>query len=170
MSFQYNHPSSGLTLVPDGPGGLLTAWSADLVSDMRVSFPGLVTEHPVTDGEPLTDHVVLLPPVLQIDCMVTDHPARFIGLVAPERAIGLANDLLELRNNRTVLSVSTSRGVFPGYILETLDERRGVDTGSAIELSLTFKRRRVAVTSVSVAALDNDSALAGVGGSQVVSV
>lgn len=170
MSFAYNHPSSGLTLVPRGPGGLSSVWSADAITNFRVSHPGTVTEHPVQDGDPLTDHVVLLPALLEIDCIVTDTPTRLFGLGGIDRAIGLANDLLALRNDRTVMDISTSRGVFPGYVIENIEETRTPETGRAIELSIMFKRRRVAKTNLVPADIDADAVALGAGGTQVVAV
>lgn len=78
------------------PTVVLSAFGAveiELVSQHRHRFDNLVTSHPVEDGTPISDHIVNLPVVLDIEGVVSDTPLSFAASLATGAAGLIGEDL-----------------------------------------------------------------------------
>ena len=109
------------------------------------SFPALMPDHPVESGVVVNDHIVLLPPVVNITGIVTDTPLLKIdqtGIVTPEegRSIDKINSLLEMRDARKLFSVSTSLGVYRNYFFLDLNVPFTPEDGYSARFTATLKQ------------------------------
>ena len=51
-------------------------------------YDALITENPVEDGSVITDHVVNLPVVLEMECRLTDTPFGYLTAIVAASAVG----------------------------------------------------------------------------------
>ena len=109
------------------------------------SFSALMPDHPVESGVVVNDHIVLLPPILNITGIITDTPLLKIdgtGLVTPEegRSIDKINSLLEMRDARELFSISTSLGVYINYFFLNLNIPFAPEDGYSAKFTATLKQ------------------------------
>ena len=108
-------------------------------------FSAVMPDHPVESGSVVNDHIVLLPPVVNITGIVTDTPLLKIdqtGLVTPVegRSIDKINSLLEMRDARALFSVSTSLGVYRNYFFQNLKPTFDPQDGYSAKFTATLKQ------------------------------
>lgn len=91
------------------------------------SFPANISDHPVQSGSIVSDHIVLLPPVINIVGIITDTPLLKFdplqGLITPSegRSLEKINALLEMREARELFSISSTLGVKRNYFFKELN-------------------------------------------------
>jgi len=109
------------------------------------SFETLMPDHPVESGVVVNDHIVLLPPVINITGIITDTPLLKIdqtGLVTPEegRSIDKINSLLEMRDARQLFSVSTTLGVGRNYFFRNFTPSFDPQDGYSAKFTAVLKK------------------------------
>lgn len=131
------------------------------------TYDSEVTQFPVEDGSDITDNIRILPKTVKIEGVVSNWP---IGRALSERAGTIAlsqaglidpmtpaqevlRGLLEIRDQRDTITITTSLGLYENMVMESLTVPRAADVGDALKFSATFrqvfivtnKRVRVAV-------------------------
>ena len=103
-------------------------------------FNSTVTSHPVEKGADITDHVVVQPETVTLECIVSDTP---IGDAADARDGGVPSAevfarLIAIRDAREPVEVETSLTTFSNMILESLS----IPTrdGDALNFRASFKQ------------------------------
>ena len=113
------------------------------------SFQARMPDHPVESGVVVNDHIVLLPPIVNITGIITDTPLLKFDpngqLVTPEegRSIDKINSLLEMRDARELFSVSTTLGVYRNYFFLNLNIPFTPEDGYSARFSATLKQLRL---------------------------
>ena len=102
-----------------------------------------VTEHPVERGAPISDHVQLESRELRVDAFTSTTPLQ--GAAGAERDLAAYDRLIEIRNARRPVIVTTTLGVYESMILSKVEVGRSNGDGESITAALTF--RQVILTS-----------------------
>jgi len=110
------------------------------------NFASKIAEHPVESGRVVSDHIILLPPVVNITGIITDTPLlkwnQTTGLLTPQegRSLEKVKQLLEMREARQLFSISTSLGVYNDYFFVSFDIPFDVRDGYSAKFSATLKK------------------------------
>lgn len=113
------------------------------------NFQARIPDHPVESGVTVSDHIVLLPPILNISGVITDTPLLKFdptqGLITPSegRSIDKIHSLLELRDAGELFSVSTTLGIYRNYFFVDLNIPFTPDDGYSVRFNATLKRLRL---------------------------
>ncbi len=140
----------------------------DAVINERHRFDNLVTEHPLEDGSPVTDHIVNLPVMLDMEGRITDTPLSLLasigsgatGLIAsdlgvdpaviaagtsllgsslPGRAKQAYQELVALRVSRETFTVLTGINEYENMVFESLEFPRTAQDGRSLRFKATLK-------------------------------
>jgi len=104
---------------------------ATLVQDHNL--PSEVTSHPVEQGADLTDHILNLPIVVTMECLVSNTPiglvanARSSGSLPSEDAYGL---MKKIRTDREPVTIESELGIFENMALRDLSLPFSADEGT----------------------------------------
>lgn len=130
-------------------------------------FTNLVTEHPVEDGSPRTDHIVNLPVKLEMEGRITDTPSTFseslitgaAGLIGgelgvppvlvvlaqslanlklPGRAKAAYQELVSLYQSRNTFSVLTGVNEYVNMVFSSLEFPRQKEDGRSIRFKASM--------------------------------
>lgn len=136
----------------------------DLALSEEVTFPGEVTKYPVESGADFTDHIRDLPPMITLECIVSDTP---VGVVATERndaaqafeegepvplpSVEALARLRDMKERRKPVTVETTIGVFDNMacteIVVTSDKDKSLGTDKRPgALFFTAKFEHVVIT------------------------
>jgi len=119
-----------------------------------------VTDHPVEIGANVSDHSRPEPDMLQLECIITNHPfspdqrERSIRQGSttitsnqpdevPDRAAVSYAQLKDLRDTGALLTVQTSLRQYDSMVLQSLTIPRDARTANAIRFTASFKTVRV---------------------------
>lgn len=98
-----------------------------------------LTENPVEDGTPFTDHVVLKPVVLEMDGRVSDASQSLLAIRGPGRAADAFKALVILQQSRQSFNVVTGLNVYKNMMFEELSVPRTALDGRSIRFSATLR-------------------------------
>ena len=110
------------------------------------AFESQIPEHPVESGSVVSDHIVLLPTVVNITGIVTDTPLlkwnQTTGLLTPQegRSIEKIKQLLEMREARQLFSISTTLGVYTDFFFTSLNIPFSPKDGYSVRFTATLKK------------------------------
>ncbi len=113
------------------------------------SYQSIIPDHPVQADAPVNEHIILLPPVVNISGIITDTPLLGFDqtgqLITPQegRSIDKINSLLEMREARELFSVSTTLGVYKDYFFLDLNIPFTPEDGYSARFSATLKKFRL---------------------------
>lgn len=125
---------------------------------------GTVTEHPVEDGSPVTDHFRMAPRSIQIDAVVTGTPieAGFPGatvississLVKGDDPVLLAwEEIKRYFEQKVRIDIATSLETYKNMMLVSFAATRNAQTGQTLTFSCSAREMRV-VQTATVAAI-----------------
>ena len=133
-----------------------------------------VTEYPVEEGSPVTDHIILSPDKLRIEGFISDHPilasntiqayitgiAGISGITSvgdrvdellgnkqtEKRSLSVFNLLRTLRDKKEVLTVYTKYRIYTDMMLSTLSIPRDAGDGEGIKFEAEFVNVRFVET------------------------
>lgn len=133
-----------------------------------------VTEYPVEEGSPITDHIILSPDRLKIEGFISDHPilasntiqsyitgiagisgitgigdriSELLGDKETEtRSLSIFNLLRTLRDKKEVLTVYTKYRIYTDMMLSTLSIPRDSSDGESIKFEAEFVNVRFVQT------------------------
>ncbi len=157
----------------------------DAVIEEVHRFSNLVTEHPVEDGSPRTDHIVNLPVKLEMEGRITDTPSTAseslitgaAGLVSgalgvppiitvlgqslanlklPGRAKAAYQELVSLYESRNTFSVLTGINEYINMVFASLEFPRRAEDGRSIR----FKASMTEILVIGVDPLTNAERIA----------
>ena len=107
-------------------------------------FPSRITEHPVEDGSVISDHVTLLPTILEIDGRVSDASVALADtLFGKGTAQDALRELVRLQRNREPFTVVTGLAVYQNMLIENLEVPRDGTDGKSIRFSMTIKEVQI---------------------------
>lgn len=158
--------TQSVTVIPETASPLLDAFTFDLTSSMKISYPGKAFPHPVQNGvEGITDAVHLESPVFSVTGITANTPivplAGFLPFSRPltdatrmTTQLGLLLAIRELKVPVTVLCswLPPLRSRWP----EVVDAERNTESGTTIGVSVNFVRMRIVTTSLVPALQDSD--------------
>lgn len=130
---------SSVMIIPLTPAPLVgPLLRFDITYEQSTELMGTAIRHPKESVlAPLTDDVLLEPAVVMISGAFTDHPLSYVpGL--PGRAATLYEALRELRRSKIMCILVTSDDIIAPCVVETLTQRRTVDTGDGVEFTVRF--------------------------------
>jgi len=101
-------------------------------------FSSRVTTYPVEDGTIVSDHIINEPDIIVLVGVVTDTP---LNIFAPfNRSIDAFNRLIQLHQNREVVTVVTGLKVYQNMAIVNLDVPRDVKTGQSLTFTIEMQR------------------------------
>lgn len=109
---------------------------ASLDEDHR--FDSIVTRNPVEDGSQYSDHIVLLPVVLELTCRVSNTSLSYFTPAQSGRAVDAYSELVALKNTREPFQVVTGINVYENMILENISVPRTSKDGHSIRFNMVL--------------------------------
>lgn len=128
----------------------------DVVLQESHRFPSDITQNPVEDGTVFSDHVVLLPFVLEMEGRVSEASLTPFGVLEQNRHIDAFQALVELNTRREPFTVVTGIQVYQNMIFEELNIDRVRRDGRSIRLQASLREIQI----VGEAALTNRDRIA----------
>lgn len=120
-----------------------------------------VTDHPVEEGTNIVDHVRSKPDELRIEGLIVNTPFSATSEARPvtignvtflsksqadkTRAGQAYKDLIDAKENATLLKVVTSLRTYEDMVIERLEVPRDARNGNALKFTATLKHVRTAV-------------------------
>lgn len=104
----------------------------------------LVTEHPSQNGVPVSDNVRRNLRTLGLSCVLTDTPFNANENTPEARAQGLYQELIEIQESGTLLTVVTALEVLESMVIESMSAPYSTGQGDSIAVALQLKERRIA--------------------------
>jgi len=112
---------------------------ASLNEDHR--FDTIVTRNPVEDGSLYTDHVVLLPVVLELSCRVSDASLSYLTPAVTGKE-GRSNQayykLVELQRDKEPFSVITGINTYENMLVESISIPRSSKDGYSLRFNMVL--------------------------------
>lgn len=158
----------------------VNGYPMDIATSESHSFPGEVTKFPVESGGDISDHIRDLPPVITLECIVSDSPSGEVardatrqldvtgdGLINPN-ALPVSADALaylrDLKAQRKLVTVETSLGIFEQMAFVELDVPRDAERNHALFFTARFERVNVVTNQRTRTRVRTEMAGAGKGG------
>lgn len=112
---------------------------ASLNEDHR--FNTIVTRNPIEDGSVYTDHVVLLPVILELSCRVSDTALSYLSPAITGKE-GRSNQayykLVELQRDREPFNVVTGINIYENMLIESLSVPRNSQDGHSLRFNMVL--------------------------------
>ena len=113
------------------------------------TFSARIPDHVVESGSFRNDNILLLPSIINISGIITDTPLLKFdptqgGLVTPTegRSLEKIQAILEARDNKELLSLSTTLGVVRNYFPIEFNVPFSPEDGYSAKFTATFKKMR----------------------------
>lgn len=164
----------------------VSGYPMDLAMSESHSFPGEVTKFPVESGGDISDHIRDLPPVITLECIVSDSPSGEVALDATRQLDvddnGLINPyalptstealafLRDLKAQRKPVTIETSLGIFEQMAFVELDVPRDAERNNGLFFTARFERINVVTNQRTRTRVRTDMAGAGKGGKKAPKV
>ena len=117
----------------------------DVSTAQTHTYEFAATANPIQDGSTVTDHVRRMPEALDVEGLITDTPIGILSTpIFAGRAVNNFNRLLAFAQERQPVLVATSLRIYENMIITRVVATRGVDSGSSIPVSISFREIRVA--------------------------
>ena len=121
-------------------------------------FNSRVTYYPVETGTIISDHIINQPDVVVLQGLVSDTPLNILALF--NRSIQAFNQLVQIHEQRQVVTVVTGLKVYPSMAITSMSVPRTIRTGQS--LTFTIELQRVVFDTSVRLFLDNGDTAAGV--------
>lgn len=140
-------------------GNLLGNIELDATLDENHSWSAEVTQNPVEEGAPVSDHIIEQADKLSLNCFVTDTPlvasdtvsGTVNGVSVGNRTQGVFDLLYDLIKRKELVTVYTKYKVYPDMAISDISVPRAAGVGEAIEFRVEFIHvRKVATQLVDV--------------------
>lgn len=132
------------------------------------AYSRVVTRYTVESGGSVTDFTKRKPPIITIKAIITDTPVGvwnpLTGLIESYdgRKEDLWQDIKDLDQSDSLLSVNTTEGIYDSYIMEDLSTSKEVEDEESIRFSATFIHLRFAPTVKAAATMNAADSMAGI--------
>ena len=101
-------------------------------------YTSRVTSYPVESGTIISDHIINLPERIVLSGFVSDNP---LTLFAPfNRSIAAFNSLIQIYEQRQVVSVQTGLKTYDNMAIVSLEVPRTVKTGQTLTFNIELQR------------------------------
>jgi len=100
-------------------------------------YSSRVTNYPVEDGSSLSDHIINEPPVVTLEGIVTDTPLAILTFF--NRSVDAFNRLIEIHENRELVTVVTGIKVYQNMAITVLDIPRDLTTGQSLRFTIELQ-------------------------------
>ncbi len=135
----------------------------DVATSQVHTFGFDTTSNPVENGSIITDHVRRLPETLEIDGLIVDTPLGFPPTpIQLSRATKNFTKLLGFAKQRQPVLVATSLQIYESMLITRIVASRGVDSGSSIPVSISFREIKVAQELASISSISEAAAELGI--------
>lgn len=133
------------TLIPQDNFETAEPFIPDSVMEESWQYPNTVTEHPVVDDAPVSDHIIRKPLQFKLILLVTDTPIRRTvgalgGLDGTIRRTRYAKDWLAIRRDQLFTWRSDKYGTLRNLAIESLSTTR--DNRGRLIFDIRFKQIR----------------------------
>lgn len=123
----------------------VNGYPMDVAISEEHSFPGEVTKRPVEQGADFTDHIRDLPPIIKLECIVSDLPVGDIASDATRTGVALPSadalaKLIELKAARKPVTIETSLGRYESMAFVELTIPRDAKRSGALFFAAAFER------------------------------
>lgn len=125
-----------------GEGGV-RAIVLDLSESENHQLESRVTQYPVEDGSPMTDHIQNVPDMLVLQGFVTNSPVQELIESGPRNGQTAFEALEEIHQTREPVRVFTTLKEYSSMALVSLNVPKSADTGDALRFSATFRKIRI---------------------------
>lgn len=116
----------------------------DVLIDRETKFDTDVTEYPVEDGFPVSDHVTRKPMTLSMTCVFTPSPVTYAGRnPSAGRMAQVARTLQEIYKKGEPLTVTVPDAIYPNMIMTHAPLPRTVSDGVCYRMQLDFVQVRI---------------------------
>lgn len=152
----------------------------DTAETVVKNFPNKVTNHPIEDGSPITDHITSEPKKITVSGIISDASFFFAAddtfskittladgqtrrVPVEGRAQKALDQLEQIRDNREVFTLQTRNEIFDNMVFTSFSVPRDAQTGDAARVRFTaqqistVKRRFVTVTAAKPEDADKSS-------------
>ena len=99
------------------------------------SYPAELTENPVEDGTPFTDHIIIKPVTLEIDGRISDATQSILAFRGPGKAADAFKALVSLQQKKQAFSVVTGINVYTNMMFVDLSVPRDALDGRSIRFT-----------------------------------
>jgi hypothetical protein len=111
-----------------------------------------LTDYPIENGVSISDHVVVKPDQLTLNCVVSNTPIYIgPGLLATNRIMDAYILLWAIMSTKSAVNIVTGLRVYQNMVLEDLKVTRTKDNGQALEFIVQAKQARIVKTQTSTA-------------------
>lgn len=114
----------------------------DVILEREVSFDSEVTEYPVEDGFPISDHVTRRPMTLTMTVICTPTPVS--GSADPSRMNDVANAIQNMYKKAEPLTVTVPDAIYENMMLTHAPLPRNVQDGYCYRMQVDFVQIRKA--------------------------
>lgn len=104
----------------------------DAVLQQEERFDMQVTRNPVEDGTLYTDHMVIIPTVLQIEGRISDTSLSYLVPAKPGRADEAFKSLVALQVQKKPFTVVLGNAVYKNMAFQSLSKPRTAEDGKSI--------------------------------------
>jgi hypothetical protein len=101
-------------------------------------YTARVTSYPIEDGRIISDHIVNEPETIQITGVVTDTPLSILSFF--NRSIDAFNRLIQIHQNKEIITVVTGIKVYTNMVMTSLQIPRSVQTGQSLTFVIDLQR------------------------------
>lgn len=116
----------------------------DVLMDRQTTFDTNVTENPVEDGFPVSDHVTRKPLSLTMTCVFTPTPVTYAGRnLSSGRLAQVARDLQEIYKKGEPITITLPDAIYPNMVMTHAPIARSVTDGVAYRLQISFVQVRI---------------------------
>lgn len=113
--------------------------TVDAVLSEEHVYDSEITENPIENGTPTTDHQILLPVVLDMECRISDATANLAQLNFPGRSVEVFKDLVALQKRKEFITVVTGINVYTNMLIKRIGIPRTSADGNSIKFSLNAR-------------------------------
>lgn len=121
-------------------GDILTV---DVLLDRETKFDIDVSEYPVEDGFPVSDHVTRKPLTLSMTCVFTPTPATWNGRQDSGRLSSVAQQLQEIYKKGEPITVTLPDAIYPNMVMTHAPLPRTVSDGICYRMQIDFVQVRI---------------------------
>lgn len=109
-----------------------------------------LSDYPIESGSSVSDHVVVKPDVLNLNCVVGSSPIYIgSGMLSTNRIMDSYILLWAMLTTKSEVTIVTGIRVYQHMVIEDLKVTRTKDNGQALEFTLQAKQARIVKTQTS---------------------
>lgn len=120
--------------------------------DIQHSFPSEVTRYPVEMNSDISDHIIVHNSLFSVSAVFSDANSQLIDkeqVTGPTIQIDVYNELMSLRANKTIVSLSTPLDLYDDLVITNISAPKNIDVGRAFQVDIEFEQiRRVSLAVV----------------------